>query len=185
LCDCYNCGGNGHLSKDCPASKKKIFNFGKKKQEKKEDEKDSFALNLCSLGDEQESKNVSYPPKIEWILDSGCGRHLTGCSDLLGENADEAGTHLVLPDGTKTKSIRKGSIEMTTKVGPKTLHLTVHEVEYVPGFKRNLLSLVALEKRGINYRRNGNERYLISQCGTKLAKVIPEGDVLILRGELS
>ncbi len=83
LRDCYNCGRrNGHLSKDCPASKRKSFNFGKKKQEKKEDEKDSFALNECSLGYEQESKNVSYPPKIEWILDSGCGRHLTGCSDF-------------------------------------------------------------------------------------------------------
>jgi hypothetical protein len=74
---------------------------------------------------------------------------------------------------------------MTTQVGLKTLHLTVHEVEYVPRFKRNLLSLVALEKRGINYRRNDSERYLINQCGAKLAKVIPEGDVLILRGELS
>jgi hypothetical protein len=75
LRDWYNCGRKGHLSKDCPASKKKSFEFGKKKQEKKEDEKDSFALNVCSLGYEQESKNVSYPPKIESILDYGCGRH--------------------------------------------------------------------------------------------------------------
>jgi hypothetical protein len=62
--------------------------------------------------------------------------------------ASEAGTPLVLPDGTRTTSLRKGSIEMTSQVGEKTRHLTVHDVEFVPGFKRNLLSLVVLKKRG-------------------------------------
>ncbi len=37
----------------------------------------------------------------------------------------------------------------------------------------------------ISYSFTGNEQYLVSQCGTKLAKVVSEGDVLILRGELS
>ena len=74
---------------------------------------------------------------------------------------------------------------MTTQVGEKTLHLTVHDVEFVPGFKRNLLSLVVLKKKGIHYSFTGDERYLVSQFGTKLVKVIIEGDVLILRGELS
>ena len=104
---------------------------------------------------------------------------MTGCSALLGKDASEASTPLVLPDGTRTKSLRKGSIEMTTQVGEKTRHLTVHDVEFVPGFKRNLLSWVVLEKRGIRYSYVGDERYVVSQCGTTLAKIISEGDFLI------
>ncbi len=73
---------------------------------------------------------------------------MNGCSALLGENGGESGTSLVLPDGTGTKPLRKGSIEMTTKVGEKARHLTGHDVEFVPGFNHNLLSLVVLEKRG-------------------------------------
>ncbi len=121
----HNCGKQGHTSANRRSTKKKSFEFGRKdkKYEKKEDAKDTFALNVCSFGDDKNSRCDAWPPKFEWILDSGCGRHLTGCSDLLGENADEAGTSLVLPDGTKTKSLRKGSIEMTTQVGEKTLHL--------------------------------------------------------------
>jgi hypothetical protein len=46
--DCYNCGRKGHLSKDCPVPQKKSFNFGKKekKQDRKEGDKDIFALNV-------------------------------------------------------------------------------------------------------------------------------------------
>jgi hypothetical protein len=102
---------------------------------------------------------------------------------LLGEDAEQAGTPIVLPDGNKTKSLWKGSVEMSTQVGGKTHHLIVQDVEFVPGFKRNLLSLVVLEK-GIRYSYVGDKRHLVSRCGTKIAEVTSEGDVLILRGEL-
>ncbi len=58
-------------------------------------------------------------------------------------------------------------------------------VEFVPGFKRNLLSLVVLEKKGIRYSYVSDERHLVRRCGTKIAEVTSEGDVLILRGELN
>jgi hypothetical protein len=37
---------------------------------------------------------------------SGCGRHLTGNPTLLGETAVEAGTQLVLPEGTRSRSLQ-------------------------------------------------------------------------------
>ncbi len=36
---------------------------------------------------------------IEWMLDSGCGRHLTGNARLLSSNVSNASTSLYLPDG--------------------------------------------------------------------------------------
>jgi hypothetical protein len=41
-----------------------------------------------------------------------------------------------------------GKIEMVTRIGQATRHINVEDVEYVPGFKKNLLSYVQLEKRG-------------------------------------
>jgi hypothetical protein len=62
----------------------------------------------------------------------------------------------------------------------------VQDVEFEPGFKRNLLSLVVLEEKGIRYSYvGGNERHLGSRCGTEIAEVTSDGDVLIFRGELS
>jgi hypothetical protein len=104
---------------------------------------------------------------------------------LIGGRAEQAGTPLVLPGGTKTKSLRKGSVEMSTQVGGKTRHLAVQDVEFVPDFKRNLLSLVVLEKKGIRYSFVGDEQHLVSRCGTEIAEVTSEGDILILRGDLS
>lgn len=61
----------------------------------------------------------------------------------------------------------------------------VHDVEYVPGFKRNLLPYGVLEKKGVRLSYVGDKRYLVRQCGNKLAEDILEGGVLILHGELS
>jgi hypothetical protein len=54
-------------------------------------------LNVSNIGDNEEDKAKDqahdvWPKNIEWILDSGCGRHLFGNPDLLGEDTDKAGT---------------------------------------------------------------------------------------------
>jgi hypothetical protein len=122
---------------------------------------------------------------VEWILDSGCGRHLTGNSKLLGENAEVAGTQLVLSDGTRSQFLRKGTIEMVLQVGSAARHVKIEGVEYVPGFKRILLFYVALEKKGVRLVYDNERRYLCSPLGTKFAGVLAKGDVLVVLGELS
>ncbi len=120
--DCYNCGRKGHLSKIVQPHKSKV---SISEQDRNEGDKEHFALNVNEQCRDQELTHDAWPQTIDWILDSGCGRHLTGCAALLGEDAEQAGTPLVLPDSTKTKSLRKGSVEMSTQVGGKTRHLTV------------------------------------------------------------
>jgi hypothetical protein len=164
--------------------------FFKDKKEAKDKKEEDFA---CSVIEESQEKADSQaadayavsPVQIEWILDSGCGRHLTGNSTLLGETTEEAGTQLVLPDGTRSRSLRKGTIEMAIQVGTEARHIKVEGVEYVPGFKRKLLSYVALEKKGVRLIYEGAKRYLCSNYGTKMAEVLTKGDVSVVTGELS
>jgi hypothetical protein len=53
--------------------------------------------------------------------------------------------------GTKATAMHKGNIQMITRIGQATRHINVEDVEYVPGFKKNLLSYVHLEKRENDY----------------------------------
>jgi hypothetical protein len=111
-------------------------------------------------------------------------RHLTGSPDLLEEDTDKAGT-FVLIDGTRARSLRKGKVEIVTHVDHEALHIVVEDVEYVPGFKRNWLSYVSLEKKGVRLEYESGERYDASKIGKKLAEVKSEGNALVVRGELS
>ncbi len=112
--------------------------------------KDSFAFSVDYDNDVEEegtssTKEDVLPTKIEWILDSGCGRHLTGNANLFGNSTNAARTSLILPDGTKATSMHKVNIQMITRIGQATRHINVEDVEYVPGFKKNQLSYVHLE----------------------------------------
>jgi hypothetical protein len=74
---------------------------------------------------------------------------------------------------------------MLTQVGSETRHIVVKDVEFVPGFKRNLQSYVSLEKKGVRLQYNNERRYLLNKQGTKVAEVYSEGDILVVRDELS
>ncbi len=165
---CHNCQKKSKPSVCMPRNEGKEFRFreeGKETRHKKED----FALSV-SYQDEDKATDQPHgvwPRGIKCILYSGCGRHLTGSPDLLGEDTDKAGASLVLPDGTRTRSLRKGKIEMVTLVGHETCHLVVQDVEYVPGFKRNLLSYVSLDKKGVRLCYEEEDTgYLVSKLGT-------------------
>jgi hypothetical protein len=106
---CEYCKKKGHVSKFCRSRKKATE--GK--------DKDSFAFSVGYDKDVEEEGTSSIKEdvlhtKIEWILDSGCGRHLTGNASLFDNNTNAARTSLILPDGTK------GNIQMITRIGQAT-----------------------------------------------------------------
>ncbi len=74
---------------------------------------------------------------------------------------------------------------MVIQVGTEARHIKVKCVESVPRFKRNLLSYVALEKKGVRLIYEGAKRYLCNKRGTKMAEVLTKGDVLVVIGDLS
>jgi hypothetical protein len=181
---CHNCQKKGHLAFACSEKKKKNFEFKAKNRKIDKNVDESFALNVSNIGDNEEDiakdqAHVVWPKSIEWILDSGCGRHLTGNPELFGDDTDKAGTSLLLPDRTKTRSSRKGNLEMVTQVGSEMRDIVVKDVEFVPVFNRNLLLYVSLEKKGVRLQYNNKRRYLVNKQGTKVAEVHSEGDILV------
>jgi hypothetical protein len=77
---CHNYRKKGHLAFVCSEKKRKNFEFKAKNRKIDKNEDESFALNVSNIGDNEEdiSRDQAHgvwPRSIEWILDSGCGRH--------------------------------------------------------------------------------------------------------------
>jgi hypothetical protein len=176
---CNYCKQKGHITRDYKDRKK-----GAKREERTDKKSVAFSVGheekVAHGGLLENPANAGWHNSIEWTLDSGCGRHLTGSPDFLGEITNNAGTTLVLPDGTRTRSLQKGNIKMVINVNREARHIVV---EYVPGFKRSL-SYVSLEKKGARIKYEGDKRYLVSKFGKKLVKVKSKGDVLVGLAEL-
>jgi hypothetical protein len=125
------------------------------------------------------------PTAIEWVLDSGCGRHLTGSPELLGWDAKSASTPLYLPDGSIVHSTRVGDVALKMETEESENNVVVKNVELVSGFQRNLLSYVRLEEKGIRLLYVGNKRYLANKDNEELTEVHQSGNLLVVRALVS
>ncbi len=97
---CGYCKKKGHIANNCRSKKKatKITTLPLLAW---------VATRISKRKDDYQKVEDSWPTTIEWILDSGCGRHLTGSANLFVENTNAAGTSLILPDGARAKSMHK------------------------------------------------------------------------------
>jgi len=81
-----------------------------------------------------------------WIIDSGTSRHMTGESRKLHTLSKESSSHVVELGDNKNYAVRGlGSTSLQLDNGSK-LHL--HNIRYVLGLKKNLLSIYFLEDKG-------------------------------------
>jgi hypothetical protein len=81
-----------------------------------------------------------------WLFDSGASRNMSGFRDHLTNLVEkETNIHVVL--GNDAIYNVKGAGTYTFQLD-SDMHLQLSEVLYVPGMKRNLVSIYALEEKG-------------------------------------
>jgi hypothetical protein len=81
-----------------------------------------------------------------WLIDSGASRHMTGFRIHLTNLVEkETNLHVVLEDNAiyNVKGVGTSTFQLDFD-----MHLQLSEVLYVPGMKRNLVSISALEDKG-------------------------------------
>jgi hypothetical protein len=81
-----------------------------------------------------------------WLIDSGASRHMTGFRDHLTDLVEkETNLHVVLGDNARynVKGVGTSTFQLDSDIP-----LQLSEVLYVPGMKRNLVSISALEDKG-------------------------------------
>ena len=81
-----------------------------------------------------------------WYVDSGASRHMTGVREYFSE-LSESGTDIeaVLRDDDIVRAVGVGTLTFDREPKPP---LKVSDVLYVPGMRKNLISVSALEDRG-------------------------------------
>ena len=86
------------------------------------------------------------PGEDTWLIDSGASKHMTGKKTTLS-NIEEKNSSQQVSLGDYYQYRIKGIGESSYKLDSRT-SMKMKEVLYVPGLKKNILSILALDKKG-------------------------------------
>ena len=162
---CNYCKLKGHIKKDCWKLKRKL------EEEAREGTSNANAsyVNDSDDGDVLVATH-EYKGNNEWILDSGCTFHMTPNKTFFHTFESVDGGNVTMGNNTTCKVVGIGSIKIKMFDG---IVRTLTDVRYVPGLKKNLLSLGTLDKIGCRITCEGGVM--------KVAK----GSLVVMKGRLN
>lgn len=149
---CYTCNKPGHYSKDCFSGKRKSRHHastteaseepqGKRSRESNTAEQKKKQIILSSALTGSISNN-----KETWLVDNGASRHMTGYRCALTDLTEHKSS-IEVEMGDETSYSIQGIGSTSFRLDSST-DLKITEILYVPGIKKNLLSVSALEDKG-------------------------------------
>jgi hypothetical protein len=154
--ECFHCGKKGHFKRDCW-----VLN-GKPAQQQQQQQQSQGATEhvAAAWGARYRAaftyqKAVGQPQRQEWVLDSGCTRHMTYDRSHFVDFRRESGK-VTLANGKTLRVRGKG----TVNVPIQGKMIPIADVIYVPDIGFNLLSIAQLTARGITCEFVGDEAIL-------------------------
>ncbi|GFS46816.1 homeobox protein 6 [Actinidia rufa] len=158
---CYYCKEFGHVKRDCPLRKDK----GKKCD-------DASSCNSLVVADDGDcltvSEGINTSSHDEWILDSGCTKHVCSKKEFFDTFQERDGGSLFLGDGTPCKIQGVGNVKIKMFDGAVR---TLSGVVYIPKLRRNLISLSRMDSNGCKYFAGGGAMKI-----TRGGKVLMKGE---------
>jgi hypothetical protein len=150
---CFTCNKMGHYAKDCRSKKK---GFCKGKHHASTVEEGGSGKKASESPERQENRKEYYlvsalpghitPDRNSWLVDSGVSKHMTGYKNILSDFWKETCSVQVQLGDKSCHDIKGvGSTSLQLKFG-SIIH--IDEILFVPGLKKNLLSVSALEDKG-------------------------------------
>lgn len=184
---CYNCKGVGHHANACPkpataetlAARKRAKNRSSRDRSSAKkatptttnssnsSKESTFVLNAQVR---KQSWNALVHSTIEkWIVDSGAGRHLTGCREALFNYVEEP-LSIDVADNRTVISPGRGSLMLKTGDGLTIVLRTVH---YLPGAGAGLLSVGALGDDADVFFHGGKGTATVKVNGKVMFRTLP------------
>jgi hypothetical protein len=147
---CFICQKMGHIAIHCPQSKDKVKKgkYGKHHahvaeddhdKSREEDTSEEYVLISALTGTVTHGSDT-------WLIDSGASKHMTGFKESLSDLVEKDSPHKVKLGDDYQYPI-KGVGEATYKL-ESGKPLKMKDVLFVPGLKKNLLSISALDEKG-------------------------------------
>lgn len=153
--ECWNCGKQGHLKRNCRAPpKKNDENKADGANAVTEEITDALLLSVDS-------------PIDSWVLDSGASFHTTAHKELMENYVAGNYGKVYLADGEPLDIVGIGDIKLKMENGSVW---KISKVRHVPGLMRNLISVGQLDGEGHNVSF-GNSAWKV----TKGAMVVARG----------
>ena len=158
---CWICGKEGHYKKQCYKwlERNKHRNQSERGESSlvKDDAHDLVGLIAAELNITQSTDDSE-----EWILDTGCSFHMTPRKELFVELQEVTAAGKVrMANNSLTEVKGIGSIRFQNPDGTTFL---LHEVRYMPGIGRNLISLGTLENKGCEFRASNEIMKIVLGC---------------------
>eukprot|EP00253_Pinus_taeda_P029115 PITA_29115 len=134
---CFNCHEVGHYETNCPLKKsKKVSSKGSDGEALASHFELDFTLIACM---------VSSMVGCVWYLDSGASFHMTGDKSLFSTLEEkDLQMHIEMGDDGKYCVSGEGTVMFHREHGSP---LTLTDVKYVPGLKKNMVSVAMLEDK--------------------------------------
>jgi hypothetical protein len=135
--ECFNCGKPGHFKRDCWALKKSSDSGSNKGSE-----------TAATAGFTFFAGKIKKELRLSWIIDSGASSHMTGQRNLLSDVIDlDSAVVVTTANGATLTAKKSGSARLELGNGG-WVELT--DVLFVPGLKRNLVSLSKVSEAGLS-----------------------------------
>ena len=142
---CYKCGKRGHYKNECRSKDQGTYNSGESNV--------AFTAHAKPTRDQATADC--------WVIDSGASMHM--CSD---RSAFKTYTKQIKPQfisvaksNTRLKVLGSGSVSIKIRVGQGSQNATLEDTLHVENLSRNLFSISAITKKGMEavMNRNGCE----------------------------
>ncbi|KAG7592586.1 GAG-pre-integrase domain [Arabidopsis thaliana x Arabidopsis arenosa] len=176
---CWICGKEGHYKKQCykwiEKNKNKVqAQSSGESALAKDDAQDLVGLvaSEVNLSEDQMDQN-------EWIMDTGCSFHMTPRKDIFIEfqEVDKGKVRMANNSSTEVKGI--GKVRFVNTDGTT---FVLHDVRYMPGMSRNLISMGTLEAKGCEFKAADGILKVIKGC-TVFMKGVRKASLYVLQAE--
>lgn len=172
---CNYCHKEGHLKWDCPILKRK----GKLPIKKE----NNVSANVLEGYESAEVLMVSGSNDIkEWIMDSGCTFHMSPHKHFFTKIKEFDGGKVVMGNNQQCDIKGIGSVKFQMDDGSFKI---LASVKYVPGLKRNLISLGTLDKSGFSYKSEGGNLMVCKDSVVKMKGVLKNGLYVLMGSSVS
>ncbi|KAJ9554092.1 hypothetical protein OSB04_018137 [Centaurea solstitialis] len=149
---CSRCGKAGHVKKFCRVKVRDEDANAVHEVEESDDTNWEQCLSVEVIDQPADMASVMHPTEVigsidyakEWIVDSGCSHHATGDVTLLSDARPHEGKRVILTaDNSLHPVMKEGNFNVDNSE-----HVSLKDVYYVPGLKKNLASVSQITENG-------------------------------------
>lgn len=146
---CNYCKQGRHLAREC-CERREAAIRNEKECHKKEENSDSTETYICDISALQ--TDISFEEKDVWIADTGASMHMTPIKEFFCslETARDV-PYVRTADNKSLRTAGIGTVNVQVDVEGKFYDRQLVNVLYVPGLKRNLFSVEAVNDKGLSF----------------------------------